>query len=172
MEEAGRAGKGRRGRSYRNRLGLGDCSTGEPSPASLHKPRSHQPALLLALHRKHSWPTSMLRPGPEGGTAADRAPGRQKHLTPSLLPGRAPGGGWGWAAEPGFPGSELPAALAGPRFPPGSAGSVRLTVSSHGVTPQTLPELPLGSGHRLGAGMKIRQRPSRPWTPRWGGKIR
>nr|KAF6485279.1 hypothetical protein HJG63_010522 [Rousettus aegyptiacus] len=45
VEEAGRAGKGGRGRSYRNRLGLGDCSTGEPGRASLHRPHFHQPAL-------------------------------------------------------------------------------------------------------------------------------
>lgn len=65
-------------------------------------PHFHQPPSLLALHRKHSSPTSVAA-APEGGTAADTARGRQKHLTPSLLPGRAlrPEDG----AGPGFPDS-------------------------------------------------------------------
>lgn len=89
-----------------------------PGPASTG-PHFHQPPSLLALHCKHSSPTSVAE-APEGGTAADTARGLQKHLTPSLLPGRArrPEDG----AGPGFPDSgvtrsgALPAALAGPRL--------------------------------------------------------
>ena len=118
VEVAGRAGKGRRGRSYRNRLGLGDCSTGEPGRLASTGPHFHQPPSLLALHCKHSSPTSVAA-APEGGTATDPARGRQKHLTPSFLPGRAyrPEDG----AGPGFPdcvtlSGALMAALAGPRL--------------------------------------------------------
>lgn len=57
---------------------------GQPPQA----PTSTSPPSLLALHCKHSWPTSAAA-APEGGTAADTARGHQKHLTPSLLPGRA-----------------------------------------------------------------------------------
>lgn len=82
-------------------------------------PHFPQSPSLLALHCKHSSPTSAAA-APEGGTAADTARGSQKHLTPSSLPGRARRLEDG--AGPGFPDSGVtrsgapPAAPMGPRL--------------------------------------------------------
>ena len=89
-----------------------------PGPASTG-PHFPQSPSLLALHCKHSSPTSAAA-APEGGTAADTARGSQKHLTPSSLPGRARRLEDG--AGPGFPDSSVtrsgapPAAPVGPRL--------------------------------------------------------
>lgn len=140
VEEAGKAGKGGRGRSYRNRPGPGRLLNwgawpNRPPQASA----STSPPSLLALHCKHSSPTSVAA-APEEGTAADTARGRQKHLTPSVLPGgglgRERGAGW----SPACPGSEWAGQVNGwqpwlaPGYQPSSTGCLQSWIHSADVS--------------------------------------
>lgn len=150
-------GKRQEGQELQEPAGPGRLLNRGAWPSQPPQARSHQPALLLALHRKHSWPTSRLR-APEGGTAADTAPGRQKHLTPSLLPGRAPGGGWGWAAAPGSPALNCLQPWLGQVTNPGPRAACQAPGPQPWSHPADTSRAPSRFwAPRLAAGMKIRR---------------